>query len=215
MPKSAARIGVFGGSFDPIHVGHLILMEDARFQLDLDRVFLVPVADPPHKQDRKMTPVDQRVAMVEQAIADSEYATVSRIDADRPGPHYTADMLRLLQAEHGDSCELFFLMGMDSLRDLPTWHRPMWLVQNCRLVALSRHDVEIDWQQLEAELPGVLERVVILEMPEIEISSSVLRRRVRDGLPIRYQVLDCTETYIRENGLYDAEAKTVDTPQIQ
>jgi len=196
------RLGVFGGSFDPIHIGHLILMEEARFQLKLDRVFLVPAADPPHKQDREMTPVDQRVAMIEHAISDNLHAVVSRIDADRPGPHYTADMLRLLQAAHGNSCELFFLMGLDSLRDLPTWHQPMWLVQNCRLVVLNRHDVEIDWQQLEAELPGVRERIVLLDMPELEISSSILRKRTRAGLPIRYQVPSAVETYIKENFLY-------------
>jgi len=202
MDSSTRRIGVFGGSFDPIHFGHLILMEEARFQLDLDHVVLVPAADPPHKQDRKMTPVEQRIQMVELAIADNDYATLSRVDADRAGPHYTADMLRLLQGELGENCELFFLMGMDSLRDLPTWYRPNWLVQNCRLVALSRHDVEIDWLYLESELPGVRDRVVILDMPEIEIASRVLRARVREGMPIRYQVPDSVAEFIGEHRLY-------------
>lgn len=196
------RVGVFGGTFDPIHFGHLILMEEARFQLDLDHIFLVPAANPPHKQERKMTPVEQRILMVELAVAGNDYATVSRVDADRAGPHYTVDMLRLLQDELGKNCELFFLMGMDSLRDLPTWYRPNWLVQNCRLVALNRHDVEIDWPYLESELPGVCERVVILDMPEIEIASRVLRARVREGMPIRYQVPDNVAEFIDEHRLY-------------
>lgn len=202
--EGVSRVGVFGGSFDPIHLGHLILLEEARSQLRLDRVFLVPAADPPHKQDRAMTPVEQRIAMVQLAIADNEHAAISRVDVDRPGPHYTVDMLQLLQAELGEACELFFLMGMDSLRDLPTWYEPMWLVQNCRLVALSRPDVEIDWMALEAKLPGVRERVELLEMPQIEISSSRLRKRMRLGKPIRYQVSDAVLGFIREKGLYVA-----------
>ena len=111
-------------------------------------------------------------------------------------------MLRLFRARVGAGAELFFLMGLDSLRDLPTWHEPLWLVQNCRLVALQRHDVEIDWSALEAVLPGVRERVVFLEMPEVEIASNVLRERVRAGQPIRYQVPLAVERYISEHGLY-------------
>lgn len=196
------RVGVFGGSFDPIHLGHLILLEEARVQLRLDRVLLVPAADPPHKQNRALTPVAQRIAMVQLAIADNDHVAISRVDVDRLGPHYTVEMLQLLQAELGSHCELFFLMGMDSLRDLPTWYQPMWLVQNCRLVALSRPDVEIDWVALESALPGIRERVVILDMPEIEISSSGLRERVQSGGPIRYQVPDAVLGFIREQGLY-------------
>lgn len=202
VAQPVQRIGVFGGSFDPIHIGHLILMEEARFQLSLDRVFFVPAADPPHKQARRMTPVEQRIEMVELAIADNEWAAMSRIDADRPGPHYTVDMLQLLQAGLGADCELYFLMGMDSLRDLPTWYQPMWLVQNCRLVALSRPDVEIDWLALEADLPGVREQVVVLDMPLIEVSSSRLRRRGQLGKPIRYQVPEQVFAFIRAQGLY-------------
>lgn len=198
------RIGIFGGTFDPIHVGHLILAEEAHYQLKLDRVFLVPAGDPPHKRDQMLSPVADRVRMCELATGDIDYITVSRVDADRPGPHYTSDMVRLMRKQVAPNAELFFLMGMDSLRDLPTWHEAAWLVENCRLVALARHDVELDWAKLEAELPGVLARVIILDMPEIEIASHTLRERVRTNRPIRHQVPAEVEEYIYTHHLYQA-----------
>ncbi len=200
--KTHKRIGVLGGTFDPIHIGHLILAVEARHQLQLDRVYLAPAGDPPHKQDNPISPVRHRLAMCRLAVADDSGIDISLIDAERPGPHYTSDMLRLLRARVDAEAQLFFLMGLDSLRDLPTWHEPLWLVRNCRLVALQRHDVEIDWPALEALLPGVRARVVILDMPEVEFASSVLRERVRSGQPIRYQVPHAVERYIREHGLY-------------
>jgi nicotinate-nucleotide adenylyltransferase len=196
------RIGVFGGTFDPIHIGHLILAEEAWYKLKLDCIYLAPAGDPPHKQDRKLTPVQHRVCMAELATADVEYLTVSRIDADRVGPHYTADMVRLLRAQVGPDVEIYFLMGMDSLRDLPTWHESAWLVENCRLVALSRHDVQLDWERLEAAIPGVLDRLIILDMPEIEIASHIIQARVQQGQPIRHQVPRLVEAYIFKHGLY-------------
>ena len=196
------RIGVLGGTFDPIHIGHLILAVEARHQLQLDRVYLAPAGDPPHKQNNPISPVHHRLAMCRLAVADDSGIDISLIDAERPGPHYTSDMLRLLRARVDTEAQLFFLMGLDSLRDLPTWHEPVWLVRNSRLVALQRHDVEIDWPALEAQIPGVRERVVILDMPEVDIASSALRERVRSGQPIRYQVPHAVEHYIREHGLY-------------
>lgn len=198
------RIGIFGGTFDPIHVGHLILAEEAWRRLGLDRVYLVPAGDPPHKRDRRLTSVEHRVRMAELATDDVDHIRVSRIDADRPGPHYTSDMVRLVRQRVPAGTDVYYLMGMDSLRDLPTWHEADWLVRNCRLVALSRHDVEMDWDRLEAALPGVREQVIILDMPELEISSHVIQARVRDGLPIRYQVLREVDAYIRAYGLYSS-----------
>lgn len=198
----AKRIGVFGGTFDPIHVGHLILAEEAWYQLKLDWIYLAPAGDPPHKQDRNLTSVQDRLCMAELATADVDYLKVSRIDADRPGPHYTVDMVRLLRQQVNPDVEIYFLMGMDSLRDLPIWHDPTWLVENCRLVALSRHDVELDWSRLEAALPGIRDRVIILDMPEIEIASHIIQARVRNGQPIRHQVPRLVEAYIYKHELY-------------
>ncbi len=199
------RIGVFGGTFDPIHIGHLILAEEAWFQLRLDCVYLAPAGNPPHKLGRHMAPVADRLCMAELATADIEYALISRIDADRPGPHYTSDMVRLLRKQTGPDSDIYFLMGMDSLHDLPTWHEARWLVDNARLVALSRHDVELDWTTLEAALPGIRSRVTILDMPELEIASHVIQQRVRNGQPIRHMVPRVVEAYIKKHGLYQNE----------
>lgn len=196
------RVGIFGGTFDPIHIGHLILAEEAWFQLQLDRVYLAPAGDPPHKLGRQLAPVRDRLYMAELATADIDYVLVSSIDADRPGPHYTSDMVRLLQAEAGPNTELYFLMGMDSLRDLPTWHEAAWLVEHARLVALSRHDVKLNWEALEAALPGIRSRVIILDMPELEIASHVIQQRVRNGQPIRHMVPRSVEAYIQKHNLY-------------
>jgi nicotinate-nucleotide adenylyltransferase len=140
--------------------------------------------------------------MAELATADIDTIIISRIDADRPGPHYTSDMVRLLQNEAGPNTEIYFLMGMDSLRDLPTWHEAVWLVEHVRLVALSRHDVKLDWESLEAALPGIRSRVIILDMPELEISSHVIQQRVRNGQPIRHMVPRSVEAYIQKHNLY-------------
>ena len=196
------RIGIFGGTFDPIHIGHLILAEEAWFQLGLDRVYLVPAGDPPHKRDRRLTMVEHRLRMAQLATADSEYIHVSRVDADRPGPHYTADMVRIVRERVGPQVELYFLMGTDSLQDLPNWHEARWLVENCKLVALRRYDITLDWDYLNRELPGIQERVIILDMPELEIASHTIQERVRTGQPIRYQVPRLVERYIREHHLY-------------
>ena len=206
-PRRLRRIGILGGTFDPIHIGHLILAEEAWFQLSLDVVYLAPSGDPPHKQGRRMAPVEDRIRMAELATADVDYLWVSRVDADRPGPHYTVDMVRLLQQQAGGDAEIFFLMGMDSLRDLPTWHDPHWLVEHARLVALSRHDVGLDWEKLERALPGIRERVVILAMPELEIASHVIQQRVRNGQPIRHMVPRAVQAYIHKHGLYSDAMK--------
>lgn len=203
--KINGRIGILGGTFDPIHIGHLILAEEASFQLRLDRIYLAPAGNPPHKRGRRMAPVEDRLCMAELATADVDYAIISRIDADRPGPHYTSDLVRLLQQQVGPGTDIYFLMGMDSLRDLPTWHEAQWLVEHARLAALSRHDVELDWEALEASLPGVRSRVTILDMPELEIASHVIQQRVRNGQPIRHMVPRAVEAYIMKHGLYRGE----------
>lgn len=164
------RIGLLGGTFDPVHIGHLILAEEARDQLDLSVVYFVPAGDPPHKRDRRLTPVAHRLRMVELAIADNSLFQVSRLDADRPGPHYTVDMVNLFKAQMPPDATLFFLMGYDSLAELPAWHEPQALVAACHLVALTRYNVPLDWDYLEARLPGIRQRVTLLDMPELEIA---------------------------------------------
>jgi nicotinate-nucleotide adenylyltransferase len=197
------RIGVLGGSFDPIHIGHLILAEEARDLLKLELIYFVPAGAPPHKTGRRQAPVEDRLRMVELAIASNPSFQVSRVDADRPGPHYTIDMVHIIQGQLPQGCELYFLMGFDSLADLPKWHEPAKLIATCHLVALTRHDITVDWAALEAALPGIRQRVTILDMPELEIASHQLQARIRDGRSIRYLVPDEVGAYIREKGLYD------------
>jgi nicotinate-nucleotide adenylyltransferase len=196
------RIGIYGGTFDPIHIGHLVLAEEAWFQLKLDCVYLVPAGDPPHKKNRRLTPVELRLEMCELATADIDYIQVNRVDADRPGPHYAVDMVKLVYDQAGPDTDVYFLMGMDSLRDLPSWRQARWLVDNCKLVALSRHDVRLDWSALEAALPGISARIIILDMPELEIASNDLQRRVRCGHPIRHLVPRVVEEFIYSHNLY-------------
>jgi nicotinate-nucleotide adenylyltransferase len=204
------RLGILGGTFDPIHIGHLILAEEARYLLSLDQVLLAPAADPPHKRDRGKSPAEHRVRMVELAIADNPHLALSRIDVDRPGPHYTLDMVRLLLAQHGPDAELYFLMGLDSLVDLPAWHQPLALMQLCNLVAFSRPDASFEWDALEVALPGVRSRVILLPMPLLQISSSDLRQRAQQGRPLHYQVLAQVEQYIQQQQLYRREWNGVD-----
>ena len=196
------RIGVLGGTFDPIHIGHLILAEEARDQLDLSVIYFVPAGDPPHKQGRKLAPVADRLAMIDLAIAGNEYFRSSRVDADRPGPHYTIDMVHIFQQQLPPGAELYFLMGYDSLAELPGWHRPADLIAACHLVALTRYDVPLDWGHLEQALPGVRERVTLLDMPELEIASHQIQQRVRVDRSIRYLAPDSVCQYIEARRLY-------------
>lgn len=204
VPEHAGhlRVGLLGGSFDPPHIGHLILAEEARDQLRLDKVLFAPAGQQPLKSGQAVTAVEDRVRMTELAIASNPHFELSRGDVDRPGPHYTVDLVKLIAAQLPPQSELFFLMGFDSLADLTRWHKPDQLIRSARLVALTRPDVRVDWDALETSLPGVRERVRLLDMPELEIASRDLRERVRTGRSIRYMVPDAVVTYIKEKHLY-------------
>lgn len=206
MAAEGLRIGLLGGTFDPIHIGHLILAQEAREQLDLSFIYFVPAGDPPHKRDRLLTPVEHRVKMVELAVRGNPLFKVSRVDADRPGPHYTIDMVNLIKQELSPDAEVYFLMGFDSLVELPTWHEPAKLVAACHLVALTRPDIPLDLDKLEAALPGIRDRVTLLDMPELEIASHQLQERVRCGRSIRYLVPEPVRKYIAERQLYQRPA---------
>jgi nicotinate-nucleotide adenylyltransferase len=196
------RIGVIGGTFDPIHYAHLAAAEEARVRMDLERVFFAVAKVSPHKLDEEATPVEHRLAMVGLAIASNPHFAISRVDVDRPGPSYTVDTISLLQQQWGEDTEIFFIMGRDSLMELPTWHQPQRLAQSCRLVVVPRPRFDVDLAQLEASLPGISSRLDILDMPGMDISSTELQQRVRDGLPIKYQVPEEVERYINDHELY-------------
>jgi nicotinate-nucleotide adenylyltransferase len=196
------RIGVIGGTFDPIHYGHLAAAEEARVKVELEKVIFVVAGLPPHKMDEEVTSVEHRLAMVGLGIASNPYFEISRVDVDRPGPSYTVDTISILQEKSGGEAEFFFVMGLDSLLELPTWHEPQRLIGLCRLIAVSRPGFKVDLARLEASVPGISARVEIIDMPEMDISSTDLQRRVREGLPIKYQVPDKVERYIEEHRVY-------------
>ncbi len=196
------RVGVLGGTFDPVHYGHLIIAEEALARLLLARVIFVPAKDPPHKLHQSHAPAGDRLRMLQLAIAGNPCFAVSAVDLARPGPSYTVDTLAILQEELGPEAELYFIMGLDSLANILTWHRPAGILARARLVVATRPGYSVDLQALERALPGVSARTQFLAAPEIGISSHDLQQRVREGLPIRYQVPESVEAYIVEHGLY-------------
>jgi nicotinate-nucleotide adenylyltransferase len=186
----------------------LAAAEEARVKVDLEKVLFVVAGLPPNKLDEDVTPVEHRLAMVQFGIASNPDFELSRVDADRSGPSYTVDTMSILQEEWGQDTEMFFILGLDSLVEVPTWHQPERLIQLCHLVAVARPGFEVDMHQLEDSVPGISSRVEIIDMPEVDISSSDLQRRVKEGLPIRYQVPKEVERYIREHRLYQQPAET-------
>ena len=202
MTPSCLRRGLFGGTFDPPHMGHLVMAEAARSQLGLHEVIFMPAAQPPHKQGKKISATEQRVAMVRHAIADNEDFTLSTFEASRKGPNYTTETMRLLRQEWGDRVELFFIMGLDSLVDLPLWYKPQQLIELVNLAVIARLGYHADMETLERLLPGISKRVFFAQAPLIGISSTDIRKRVQEGKSIRYLVPRGVEQYIEECGLY-------------
>jgi len=196
------RVGVLGGTFDPVHWGHLLLAEQARDQLSLDRVLFVPAGLPWRKLQRPLSPVGQRVEMVRLALEGTPFE-LSLLEAERPGPSYTADTLEQLRAML-PAAELYFVMGHDALLDLPEWHRPQDILRLATLAVALRPDRsgEEALAQVARRLPGVRERVVWLAMPLVGISGSDIRQRVREGRSIRYLVPPAVEDYIHRHRLY-------------
>lgn len=201
------RLGVLGGTFDPPHHGHLILAEMARDQLELERVLWVPAADPPHKQGRAITPAGHRLAMLQIALDGNPSFTLSRADVDRPGPHYTVDLMDILATEYPQAA-WFFLMGGDSLRDLPTWHQPSRLIEQCTLAVLPRPGVTYDLAELESSFPGITTRVTFVDAPQVYIAASDIVQRVLAGQSIRYLVPPGVEDYIAAHRLYHSRKET-------
>lgn len=196
------KFGVLGGTFDPPHVGHLILAEEAREQLGLERVFLVPAGTPPHKLDEPMTSADHRVEMTRRAVAANPHFFVSLVDVERPGPSYTVETLRLLHERWGAETGIYFIVGMDMLADLPNWRKPRQVVELCRLAAANRPGYEADVSQLEAAIPGISGKIDYLTMPLLEVSGTDLRQRAREGRTLRYYVPAAVEAYIQAHRLY-------------
>jgi nicotinate-nucleotide adenylyltransferase len=196
------RLGIFGGTFDPPHIAHLILAQDSAYELDLDQVLWVITPDPPHKRDQKITLLNHRLDMVNAALVAEAMFSLSHIEIDRPGPQYVVDTMRMLRERYPNN-ELYYLMGGDSLHDLPTWSRPREFLSYCDgLGIMRRPDDEIDLDALEVTFPHIRQKTHFIHTPYMEVSSEDIRQRVHAHRPFRYFVPAPVYQIIQERGLY-------------
>jgi len=195
------RLGVFGGTFDPVHLGHLVSASEMREACRLDQVWWVPAGSPPHKPGVAVSSDADRLAMLRLALENDPGAVVSTADLGRAGPSYTVDLLRRIRAEQSDA-DLVFLMGGDSLRDLPTWHDPQGILEIATIAVARRPGVSVDLDAVCRAVPNAAGRTQIVDVPLIGISATDIRGRVRSGRTIQHLVPASVEAYIRERGLY-------------
>ncbi|NPV86871.1 MAG: nicotinate (nicotinamide) nucleotide adenylyltransferase [Anaerolineae bacterium] len=199
------RIGVFGGTFDPPHIGHLILAMEAQDQLRLDKVLWVITPISPFKHHIHISPLEQRLELLEVALAGEAGFEISRVDVDRPPPYYAVDTMRLLRNCFANA-EWFYLMGEDSLGDLPGWHQPHLLLALCDgLGVMRRPGFAANLQELEKALPGVCDKVQFFDAPLIEISAHDIRHRISRGKPFRFFVPSAVYDRIIENKYYQED----------
>lgn len=207
------RIVIFGGTFDPVHVGHLVVARHVAERLAARRVTLMPAAVPPHKAAAGSATGEHRLAMLRLAVEGDALFEVSTLELDRPGPSYTFDTLTQLRGLHGPDAELVWVVGMDMLRDLPGWHRSAEVVELARIVTAARPPAPDDWPQWGGRLRqrfgdarAAQLTSDVLDTPLIDISSTDIRRRVREGRSIRYLTPPGVVEYIERQGLYRASA---------
>jgi nicotinate-nucleotide adenylyltransferase len=203
MKAQQQRLGIMGGTFDPIHTGHLITAEIVRTELHLDKVLFIPAGSPPHKQGRIITPAAHRYLMTVMATASNPYFAVLPMEIERSGPSYTIDTVRRLLNEYGPGTELFCITGADAIRDLLTWKDVDTLLDLCWFAAASRPGA------LEAIEPIIAclgvkgrSRIVRVNTPQLDISATQIRERLRQGLSIRYLVTENVAEYIEKEQLY-------------
>lgn len=202
----SGSIGIMGGTFDPIHLGHLAVAEEAREALGLERILFVPAGQPPHKPEGAEASAADRLAMVELAIAGNPAFALSRVDVDRAGPSYTADTVAILAAEaraRADRPDLTLIMSVETLAGLPDWHEPARLLATCRVAVVPREDHPApDPGWLRARFPGLEDRFNILDGPRLGISSTGIRERIAAGRSVRYLVPEAVERHIADHALY-------------
>lgn len=203
MPEIKQRIGIMGGTFDPIHIGHLVIAEAVRHEYNLDKVIFVPASQPPHKNGQTVTEVRHRYFMTVMAVCSNPFFYVSTIEIDRPGPSYSIDTVQAFREMYGGKAEFYFITGADAIKDLPTWERIDQLLDLCYFIGttrpgnLSAVDDVIKYFGEKGK-----ERIFCLATPELEISSTDIRERVKHGKSIKYIVPENVEKYIYKEGLY-------------
>jgi nicotinate-nucleotide adenylyltransferase len=196
------RIGIFGGTFDPPHLGHLILAGEAQEQLKLDHLLWMITAIPPHKNLDAVSTLSQRLSLTRAALADISQFELSTKEIDRPGPHYAVDTVALVQEAHPHA-EIFYLMGEDSLRDLPTWHEPQRLINLCAgLGVMKRPGTETDLTALVDQFPGLQQKIIWLNTPQVEISSHEIRQRINENRTYRFFLPPAVYDLIHKEKLY-------------
>jgi nicotinate-nucleotide adenylyltransferase len=199
---STKRIGFFGGTFDPPHIGHLILAGEAAFQFDLQRLLWVLTPDPPHKQESLITPLEHRLPMLHSMIVHNPIFEISRLEIDRPGPHYTFDTVQLLKQQEPDA-EIILLIGGDSLADLPTWRFAPELITAVSKIGVMRRPSDFTTlAEIESKLPGLAKKIQFIDALLQPVSSSELRRRIKAGEMARYYLPPEVYEYIEKNNLY-------------
>ena len=201
------RWGILGGTFDPIHLGHLLLAEEGREILALDKVLFVPAGQPWLKAGQPLTAAIHRLRMVELATADNPHFEVLRWEVERPGPSYTVDTLGRLRAETGADAELHFILGLDALADFPRWKDPERILQMANLAVVPRpgyreSDADSIVAGIKSRYPAYADRITILAVASVAISATDLRRRAAIGQSLRYRTPAAVGEYIWEKGLY-------------
>lgn len=199
----ARRIGLMGGTFDPVHLAHLHIAEESRQAFALDEVRFIPAAQPPHKQDKKIASARQRIKMVELAIAGNPAFVLDLLEMQRQGPSYSWLTVQELKVRMGQETELYFITGSDSINDLPTWNHAKDLVAACHFIGTTRPEVPFNEQVLQNFFGHELrQRIHELRIPRMEISSTLIRERVARGQSIRYLVPEKVADFIEKEGLY-------------
>lgn len=196
------RLGIFGGTFDPPHLGHLILAQEALWQLQLERIFwlLTPVS--PLKSPASISPLEQRMALLETALGDNPDFEISRLDIERPGPHYAFESMKQFK-ENFPQEQLVYLIGRDSLQDLPRWKNPLDLIKfSDQIGVMDRPGETVVLEKLESQLPGLGAKLAWIESPLIEISGKIIRHRLKTGGPVKYFLPEPVYRMIKDKGLY-------------
>lgn len=196
------KIGVFGGTFDPVHLGHIRMAEEVRDTLGLSQVLLIPAGIPVTRSQLKLTPAEHRLEMIRLAVADKPRLVVSAMEIERPGPSYTVDTLVELRRRHKED-ELYLLLGWDSLLQIKQWRDPARIIEICYLVSIPRPGYpRPDMENLGDDIPGISKKVIILEKPRTDVSASDIRERVIHGKPIDHLVPEPVAEYITKHKLY-------------
>ncbi len=200
LKKKIETLGIMGGTFDPIHYGHLVTAEAARCQFNLDQVIFVPSGRPPHKKDKSITFPEHRYHMTELAVATNPFFHISRLELDRPGFSYAADTISAFLNQYSGLTNLYFITGADAILDILTWKNVDSLMEQCRFIAATRPGFCLD--QVNHLPQKFLRRITFMEVPALAISSTDIRRRISEKRPIKYLLPESVEQYIYKNKIY-------------